>query len=272
MKSANCTNDRQILLKWTLEMTLSISMWNIQGLNSSAFGLKSLNTEFQKRIKEMDIILQETWSRADAITHCPPNYREIIIPSQKLSTVRQGRDSGGQIIWYKSKFHNHINTVKQGKCYTWLKIHKELLSSRKDIFLCAIYIPPSESPYYSEDTLSTLEEETSHFQAQGNVLICGDLNARTGLQPDFTDTQGSKYINNKLTVINNTFSHIHRNNHDHTVNKNGKDLLQLCRSLGLYIINGRLRGDTLGRFTMCSPLGNSTVDYMITDIDPSSLR
>ncbi len=128
-------------------MTLSISMWNIQGLNSSAFGLKSLNTEFQKSIKEMDIIiLQETWSRADAITHCPPNYREIILPSQKLSTVRQGRDSGGQIIWYKSKLHNHINTVKQGKCYTWLKIHKELLSSRKDIFLCAIYIPPSESP------------------------------------------------------------------------------------------------------------------------------
>ncbi len=119
---------------------------------------------------------------------------------------------------------------------------------------------------------STLEEETSHFQAQGNVLICGDLNARTGLQPDFIDTQGSKYINNKLTVINNTFSHIHRNNHDHTVNKDGKDLLQLCRSLGLYIINGRLRGDTLGRFTFCSPLGNSIVDYMITDIDPSSLR
>ncbi len=248
-------------------------MWNIQGLNSSAFGLKSLNTEFQKSIKEMDIIiLQETWSRADAITHCPPNYRETILPSQKLSTVRQGRDSGGQIIWYKSKFHNHINTVKQGICFTWLKIHKELLSSRKDIFLCAIYIPPSESPYYSEDMFSTLEEETNHFQAQGNVLICGDLYARTGLQPDFTDTQGSKYINNKLTVINNTFSHIHRNNHDHTVNKNGKDLLQLCRSLGLYIINGRLRGDTLGRFTFCTPLGNSTVDYMITDIDPSSLR
>ncbi len=49
-------------------------------------------------------------------------------------------------------------------------------------------------------------------------------------------------------------------------------LLQLCRSLGLYIINGRLRGDTLGRFTFCSPLGKSTVDYMITDKDPSSLR
>ncbi len=59
-------------------MTLSISMWNIQGLNSSAFGLKSLNTEFQKSIKEMDIIILQETCRADAITHCPPNYREII--------------------------------------------------------------------------------------------------------------------------------------------------------------------------------------------------
>ncbi len=164
----------------------------------------------------------------------PTTDKTTIFPSQKLSTVRQGRDSGGQIIWYKSKFHNHINTVKQGKYYTCLKIHKELLPSRKYIFLCAIYIPPSESPYYSEDTFSTLEEETNHFQAQGNVLICGDLNARTGLHPDFTVTQGSIYINNKLTVINSTFSHIHRNNYDHIVNKDEKKKLrQLCRSLGL---------------------------------------
>ncbi len=116
----------------------------------------------------------------------------------------------------------------------------------------------------------TLEKKTSHFQAQGNVFICRDMNARTGLQ-DFTDTQGSKYINGWLSCIN-YFSHLHRNNHDHSVNKIGKDLLHLCWSLGLYAVNGRIRGDTLGRYTFCSPLGNSTVDCMITDFDPSSLR
>lgn len=63
----------------------------------------------------------------------------------------------------------------------------------------------------------------------------------------------------------------HRNNSDHVVNKSGGDLLQLCRSLSLYFVNGRVRGDSLGRFTCCSPLGHSTVDYMMTDIDPSSL-
>ncbi len=75
-------------------------------------------------------------------------YVDFIRPFLYLNSLH---NSGGQIIWYKSKFHNHINTVKQGKYYTWLKIHKELLSSRKYIFLCAIYILPSESPYILED-------------------------------------------------------------------------------------------------------------------------
>lgn len=86
-----------------------------------------------------------------------------------------------------------------------------------------------------------------------------------------SQTQGSKYIYSKLPCINNYFSHLHRNN-DHIVNRSGKDLLLLCGSLGLYIVNGRIRGDTLWRYTFCSPLGNRTVDYMKTDIDPSSLR
>ncbi len=78
----------------------------------------------------------------------PPNYQEIILPSQKLNTVRRGRDSGGQIIWYKSKFHNHINTVKQGKYYTWLKIHKELLYS------CVPYTSRHQSPPTTAKTRS----------------------------------------------------------------------------------------------------------------------
>ena len=62
-----------------------------------------------------------------------------------------------------------------------------------------------------------------------------------------------------------------RNNPDCVVNKTGKELVHLCRSLGLYMLNGRTRGDSLGRFTYCSTLGTSVVDYAITDMDPSSI-
>ncbi len=53
-------------------------------------------------------------------------------------------------------------------------------------------------------------------------------------------------------------------------NKNSRELAQVCRASGLYILNGRIRGDSLGRFTGCSGLGASVIDYAIADMDPSS--
>ncbi len=156
-----------------------------------------------------------------------------------------------------------------GKYYIWLKLKKELLLTDRELFVCTIYIPPSESPYSSEDTFLTLETEISYFQAQGNVLICGDTNARTGTLTDLTDPQVDKYIKNGN--ISNTFTLPHRNNSDQVINKSRRELVQLCQSLSLYFANGRVRRGSLGRFTYCSPLGRSTVDYMITDLDPFSL-
>ncbi|XP_078272171.1 H-2 class II histocompatibility antigen, E-U alpha chain-like [Rhinoraja longicauda] len=51
-----------------------------------------------------------------------------------------------------------------------------------------------ESPYFEEDLFETLHTEINHFQALGNVLLCGDLNARTGCEPDFIDPQGNNYV------------------------------------------------------------------------------
>ena len=46
----------------------------------------------------------------------------------------------------------------------------------------------------------------------------------------------------------------------------------MCKGLGLYIVNGRVRGDSLGRLTQCSVLGSSVVDYAITDIEPQYIN
>ena len=40
----------------------------------------------------------------------------------------------------------------------------------------------------------------------------------------------------------------------------------------MYIVNGRLRGDSYGRFTYSSSIGSCTVDYFITDLNQESLR
>ena len=63
-----------------------------------------------------------------------------------------------------------------------------------------------------------------------------------------------------------------RQSYDSVVNKNGKQTLHLCKGLGLYIVNGRTRGDSLGRYTYSSGLGSSVVDYAITDMDPEHIN
>ncbi len=95
--------------------------------------------------------------------------------------------------------------------------------------------------------MKTLHSEINHFQAQGSVLVCGDRNARTGSLPDYTTDSGNNYIFGQSFQQN--IEHFPRNNTDDHVNKNGKLLLELCRSLGLYLVNGRVKGDSLGRYT-----------------------
>jgi len=130
------------------------------------------------------------------------------------------------------------------------------------VFLCALYIPPSESPYYNEDIFESLHSQMNHFQAH--------LNARTGSLPDYTTNNGNNYIFGQSFLQN--IVNFPRYNSDAQVNKNGKHLIELCQSLGLYLINGRMRGDSLGRYTYGSFRGCSTVDYMIADLDAFSFR
>ncbi len=174
---------------------LTITLWNIQGINSSSLGCKTKTLDFKKSVLDIDIIiLQETWRRTDEVSLCPPGYREISISSQKHAEITRGRDSGGTIIWYKIEIAKYIQIIKKEETHIWIKIDNQLNQTTKDIFLCALYIPPSESPYYNENIFETLHSEINHFQAQGSVLVCGDLNARTGSLPDYTTDSGNNYI------------------------------------------------------------------------------
>ena len=252
--------------------SLTVTLWNIQGIKSSSFGFKTTALEFKKNIKNMDIIiLQETWCRNGEMTLCPTGYCEIVISSRKHSKVTRGRDSGGIIIWYKTEIANFITTSKIEESHVWLKINKKLTQTESDIFLCALYIPPSESPYYNEEIFENLHSQINDFQAQGKVLICGDLNARTGSLPDFTSDDGNNHILGSSFPQDLMNLHF-RNTSDKIINKNGKSLIELCKNLGLYMLNGRVRGDSFGRYTYSSSLGSSTVDYMITDLDPFTFR
>ena len=105
------------------------------------------------------------------------------------------------------------------------------------------------------------------FANKGKIILIGDFNSRTADKPDF--------ILNDSTKINNLDGHdllpenykpdteLHRINQDHTINIQGNNLLELCLSSRLRILNGRFLGDSLGYYTYMSNNGFSTVDYAI---------
>jgi hypothetical protein len=62
-----------------------------------------------------------------------------------------------------------------------------------------------------------------------------------------------------------------RHNYDKTTNRNESQLLLFCCTLELYIVNGRLRGDSYDRYTYSSSLRSCTVDYFITELNPQSV-
>ena len=52
-------------------------------------------------------------------------------------------------------------------------------------------------------------------------------------------------------------------NFDQYLNEHGKILLEMCKSLDIRILNGRCKGDSLGKITFNAIQGISTVDYII---------
>ena len=91
-------------------------------------------------------------------------------------------------------------------------------------------------------------------------MIQGDLNAKTGsledtITPDKSDELFELQIDRPPKK---------RNSRDSAVNPRGNELLDMCKSLDLNIINGRRTGDLFGDFTCFKWNGNSVVDYLLT--------
>ena len=92
------------------------------------------------------------------------------------------------------------------------------------------------------------------------MIIQGDLNARTGdledtLSPDKSDETFEISLGEPPSK---------RHSLDTCVDQRGNDLINMCKSLDLNIVNGRKTGDVFGDYTRIKYNGISVVDYVIT--------
>ena len=96
---------------------------------------------------------------------------------------------------------------------------------------------------YNETVWSDVELEILHYSKMGKVMICGDLNGRTGsISP----------------------GNLNRISQDKVVNNQGKHLIDLCYTADLYILNGTFGDITSGNFTFYGHQGGSVVDYILS--------
>ncbi len=237
---------------------ISISTWNINGLNNKVLGDKTKNQDFIDAISNIDFMfLTETWNSKDIDI---PGFRvinSVVVKSKSKTACRQ---SGGISLMFKSKFMNYVTIVKNTKNFLWSKISKEILKNDTDLYICGTYIPPEKSNYFDEEIFEEFENDIIRFSSRGNVVTLGDFNARTNKLDDFVSSEGSELIHD---TSENSLHPTERQNFDSVINNHGKKLIEICKNCDLRILNGRTMGDSLGRPTFHGKNGTSVVDYII---------
>jgi hypothetical protein len=146
-----------------------------------------------------------------------------------------------------------------------VKLEIDFFGFKTDLFICCVYDPPSNSSYSKEldhEILGHIEKEIEHFQKRGNVLLCGDFNARVGSENDFIYQDSNNFLP-LFKSYNFDKQILKRYNKDKKLDSRGKDLIDLCISNQLRFVNGRVLGDTFGNFTCYTTHGANTVDYVL---------
>ena len=165
---------------------------------------------------------------------------------------------------FKNKFKKYVSIVKNTKNFLWSKISKEILNSDLDLYICGTYIPPEKSKYFENDIFEELENDLVLFSARANIILLGDLNARTSKLEDSVSNKGSDHIHD---TSENSFHPPGRQNFDTNINNHRKQLIDICKNTDMKILNGRTNGDSLGRPTFHGKNVTSTVDYIICNQD-----
>ena len=248
-----------------MKTSLTFCVWNVKGLSSKhSYKSKLEDPYLLNVVKATDIIaFVETQTSPDV----PLSLNGYVTYRRDRPKSNNGRNFGGWAILIKEDlFHTRgISFMKQTDDFVWIKLCKNTFQFQEDIYLCILYIPPCNSKYVSRsntDILENIQNDISNFSKSGKIILAGDFNARTGTELDFILNDAD--IDNAVDIEYISDIQIPlRRSLDCTLNARGKELIELCVSSKLRIVNGRQIGDTLGYHTCHKWNGSSVVDYVI---------
>ena len=204
-----------------------------------------------------------------------PNYDYVNFPRKYLHPLAPGPSKGiGKFI--KRQLHQAYEAVSYDESIAWIKLKSTFFGWDRDILIASIYFPPDGSSYIHSTNSRTdyfviLQEQLSIYLEEYDVILCGDLNARTGELSEIPE-----YLSCNEGGLTYFCDHFLHNNESYTpdlgkrvtrdkqVNEYGRCLINICKVAGLCILNGRVGNiQNTGDYTCLKENGSSTVDYVI---------
>ena len=247
---------------------LTISSWNINGLESKTNGVKSnkiYDPEVINSLNKFDLIgLMETHAGTETDISLQGYY---VFRKDRPKHKKAWKSSGGIAVLVKESLRNACKfDPLSDSDVIWVRVQKQITKLSSDLFIAFVYLPPSNSSYgkvHGNEIMQKLEKHIEYFSCKGKIVICGDFNARVGTSSDFVSKEEEPHIpmpHDDLYEFILPRASFDRKN----VNQYGKWLVDLCIDNQLYILNGRTLGDFCGKFTCHTPRGSSVIDYLIS--------
>ncbi len=230
----------------------------------------STSSHIQRLFDDSDVV-------ALTETHLFPNETPLHMPGFQclhnprpifdMSSIRVVvKHSGGVAVFVNDSWSDCISLWKQSTDGTrlWLQFQRLGLAP---LFLALVYAPPKGSPYADEDLFDNIAAEVGMIQdLRGSILLISDFNARTSAADDYADYRYFADHMPDMLPLGNDFPKVlpERHNSDKGGLKGWhNEFLDLCRSSGLFILNGRITGDESRECTCFANGGSSHVDYMV---------
>ena len=219
-------------------------------------------------------MFSETWHTTRNISNLQIKGFKCYRCHRPKGNKRAKRNSGGLIIYYKEWLTGKIELVKtDDRGILWMKLKHRDFNFERDKYFCLAYIPPEDSRVYKNpnsnlfqfDFYQKIASDVLQFGECGEILLCGDFNARTGAKADFIDNLNLDRFVGTLPpeMIDNSPM---RKSHDKAVNSFGNKLLSFCKDHEMLIVNGRLDDGQCTYHTVKGNLaGSSLVDYLVVD-------
>ena len=250
---------------------LRLIVWNIRGIYD-----KISDSDVQAYLFKHDIVIL-TETHTDQLG----GKRYNVIPGfvykdfpRKFRHPNAPGPSGGIGIFIKTDILEGVELECYEECIVWIKLKSSFFSWDSDKLIGCIYFSPQDSTYIHScnvrtDYYTILSEQIAKYINFSNIYLCGDLNSRTGNHFDFPvhipGTEGDLVqAQCPFLQVENVNNVRKRSSRDNVVNDYGRNLIDLCKTTGFRIMNGRLGNvQNTSDFTCYKGNGASVVDYLL---------